>query len=146
MSRGGQFFKAGKSVMQESGKYIHDVRVTQAVAASGRLRLVRTGSMLKYLVAEAPGDEFVEITTLEFSPANLNSIDFAAQTGGSLQGIDVVFTEIEIQAENLSVHVEPPSNLLINLLLIGVGVALVVLVAVGFFGGRRKGARGKAER
>jgi len=141
---GVQVFKAGKSVMQESGKYAHDVRMTVTATTSGKLRLVRTGSMLEYLVAEGPGDEFVEIRTLEFSPANLSSIDLAAQTGGSLQGIDVVFTGLDIQAETLSVHVEPSSNLLVNLLLIGVGVALVVLVAVGLLRWQNKRSKAQA--
>ncbi|NQT17052.1 MAG: DUF1583 domain-containing protein [Planctomycetes bacterium] len=143
VSRAGWFFKASKSVMQESGKYKHDVRATPGVSTSGKLRLVRTGSTLQYLVAEAPGDEFVELRTLEFGPANLNRIDLAVQTGGSLQGIDVVFTDLDIQAENLSVHVGPPSNLLVHLLLIGVGVALVVLVAVGFLRWQKKRSKGQ---
>jgi len=143
VSRGGHFLKASKSLMQESGKYRHDVRATPGMVTSGRLRLVRTGSMLECLVAEAPGDEFVEIRTLEFTPAKLNRIDLAAQTGGSLQGVDVVFTDLEIHTETLSVHIEPSSNLLVNLLLIGVGVALVVLVAVGLLWWQKKRSKGQ---
>lgn len=144
VSRDGQFFKSGKSVTQENGKPKYNVQATPAVATSGKLRLARTGSTLKYLVTEAPGDEFVEIRAVEFGSKNLRSVDFAVQTGGSLQGIDVVLTGLDIHTETLSVHIEPRSRLLVNSLLIAVGVGLVVLVAVGFLSWRKKRSRGQA--
>jgi hypothetical protein len=84
---------------KEGGRYRHEVEHVPAGSQSGKLRLQRSGSTLRLAVAEGPSDEFVELRTMEFTSNDLADVRLAAQTEGSMTGIDVAWTEVEIRTD-----------------------------------------------
>jgi len=94
----GQIFSAGNTVLRD-GEYVLDSNGYAATANAGRLRLKRTGTTLCFLVAEGPGDEFTELRTAEFTSDDMTTIDLATQTGGSPTGIDILWTDLYVRAD-----------------------------------------------
>ncbi len=84
---------------KEGDRYRHEAEFTPAGAASGKLRLQRSGSTLRFAVAEGESDEFVELRTMEFTSDDLADVRLAAQTEGSTTGIDVAWKDVEIRAD-----------------------------------------------
>jgi hypothetical protein len=77
--------------------------------ASGRLRLVRKGSVLTYLAAKGGATDFRELYQVEFGADDLETIRFAADNNGSPTLVDVRIKSISIQADELgSPRREPP--------------------------------------
>jgi Protein kinase domain/Protein of unknown function (DUF1583) len=70
-------------------------------ARKGTLRLVRTGPVLHYLVAEEDKREFRLIYQVEFGAEDLEMARLAAVTGGSTAAVDVLWKDIELRAEAL---------------------------------------------
>jgi serine/threonine protein kinase len=70
-------------------------------ARKGTLRLVRTGPILHYLVAEGDRPEFRQIYQVEFGAEDLEMARLAAVTGGSTAAVDVLWKDIEVRAEAL---------------------------------------------
>ena len=85
----------------EDGKKRYDVRAMPTDARSGRMRLQRSGSTIRFLSAIGESEEFVEMWTTEFPPNDIERIDLAAQTGGAPTGIDMVWTDLDVQADAL---------------------------------------------
>jgi hypothetical protein len=67
----------------------------------GTLRLVRTGPIVHYLVAEGNKPGFRPIYQVEFGDEDLEMARLAAVTGGSLAAVDVLWKDIEVRAEAL---------------------------------------------
>jgi hypothetical protein len=86
---------------KQDGKRRRNGRSTPTTATSGRLRLRRSGTTLRFLAAAGDSEEFVELWTTEFSPNDVARVDLAAQTGGAPTGIDMVWTDLDIQADAL---------------------------------------------
>jgi hypothetical protein len=84
---------------KEGDKYRHDAEFAPAGAVSGKLRLQRSGSTLRFAVAEGESDEFVELRTVEFTSDDLADVRLAAQTEGSTTGIDVAWKNVDIRAD-----------------------------------------------
>ena len=84
---------------KEGEQYRHEAEFTPAGAASGKLRLQRSGSTLRFAVAEGESDEFVELRTMEFTSDDLADVRLAAQTEGSTTGIDVAWKDVEIRTD-----------------------------------------------
>ena len=70
-------------------------------ARKGTFRLVRTGPILHYLVAEGDKQEFQQIYQVEFGAEDLEMARLAAVTGGSTASVDVLWKDVEIRAEAL---------------------------------------------
>jgi hypothetical protein len=70
-------------------------------AKKGTLRLVRTGSILHYLVAEGDKQEFRLIHQVDFGAEDLEMARLAAVTGGSPTAVDLLWKDIELRAEAL---------------------------------------------
>src|SRR5579883_1805199 len=70
-------------------------------AKKGILRLVRTGPILHYLVAEGDKPKFQQIYQVEFGAEDLELARLAAVTGGSTAAVDVLWKDIELRAEAL---------------------------------------------
>ena len=71
-------------------------------ARKGILRLVRTGPILHYLVAEGDKPEFRQIYQVEFGAEDLEMVRLAAVPGGSAAAVDVLWKGIELRAEALT--------------------------------------------
>ncbi len=85
----------------EGGKKRYDVRAMPTDARSGRMRLERSGTTIRFLSAVGDSEEFVELWATEFPPNDIEQIDLAAQTGAAPTGIDMVWTDLDIQADAL---------------------------------------------
>src|SRR5262249_18188112 len=70
-------------------------------AKKGTFRLVRTGTILYYLVAEGDKPEFRQINQVEFGSEDLEMARLAAVTGGSPTAVDVLWKDIDLRAEGL---------------------------------------------
>jgi hypothetical protein len=94
-------------------------------AKSGRLRLVRTGSIVSYYAAEGPDDLYTLLQQFPFSPNSLENIRIVASTGGPKAALDVRFTDLHVRAESLNIVSDPPI-----LPVQGKGSSLVVFAGV----------------
>lgn len=94
----------------EGDRYVHSRELSETEAVAGKLRLVRRGKMLGYYAAEEGSDEFRKLREVEFGSEDLAQVQFAALTGGASEGVDVVWTEIEVRAGRLeeSYRVQKP--------------------------------------
>lgn len=78
----------------------HDVKTMTARSQSGKLRLVREGRTLKYLMAEGDGD-FQEVRRENFVKSDLTTIRLAADTGLSTGKLVVRFGDFSVRAKAL---------------------------------------------
>jgi hypothetical protein len=84
---------------KEPGAPHGSIERVPTTATSGRLRLRRTGTTLHYLFAIDDSDEFVELYAVDFSPDDVTRVHLAAQMGGSLTGIDMIWHDVQIEAD-----------------------------------------------
>ena len=70
-------------------------------ARKGRLRLVRTGSVLSYCASEGTDRPFTLLQKYPFGSENLKDVQVTGSTGGSLAALDVRVTDLRIRAEAL---------------------------------------------
>jgi hypothetical protein len=80
---------------------VYDCRNTPTEATSGRLRLRRAGTMIHYLFAPGDSKEFVELWATDFPETEIQQVELAAQAGGAPTGIDVLWTDLDVQADAL---------------------------------------------
>lgn len=97
----GNGYSAHRAVLQGDGKPKHRSKLTATGATSGRLRLARAGATLVYLAAEGDSAEFVELHREEFGSGDLTQVAFAAQTGEAATDVDIVWTGLEVRADEL---------------------------------------------
>jgi hypothetical protein len=57
--------------------------------------------VVQWLFSAGDSEEFVELWTTEFPSTDVERIDLAAQTGAAPTGIDMVWTDLDIQADAL---------------------------------------------
>ncbi|HKI36396.1 MAG TPA: DUF1583 domain-containing protein [Gemmataceae bacterium] len=74
-----------------------DTKEVKATGPAGRLRLVRAGSRVRYLVAEGP--EFREIQSVEFGTADIEEVQVHITTIGKPIALDVRLSELVIDAD-----------------------------------------------
>ncbi|MFH1922486.1 MAG: DUF1583 domain-containing protein, partial [Planctomycetota bacterium] len=98
--REGHVFVAYHGPIQEDGTREHIVEMVATGGNSGWLRLKREGSTLSYLAAEAGSDHFTRFYESEF-PNDVAKLQLVVQTGGSPTGVDVVWTSLDVRAEEL---------------------------------------------
>src|SRR5262249_10958134 len=68
----------------------------------GRLRLVRTGSVMSYYVSEGFDGEFRLLQTYRFSDEPLEDVCLVGSTGGPRAALDARFTHLHIRAPALT--------------------------------------------
>ena len=68
---------------------------------AGRLRIVRLGSTVHYLVAPKDSDAFREVSHIEFGTKDLDMVRVMAQVNGASAALDVLWTDLTIRAEAL---------------------------------------------
>ncbi|MGH7135248.1 MAG: DUF1583 domain-containing protein, partial [Pirellulales bacterium] len=78
----------------------HDAHSAPAAAKAGKLQLIRTGTTLRYLVAEA-GQEPREIRREPFTDDDLTAVLLLADTGMSASALTVRFTDFSVTADEL---------------------------------------------
>jgi hypothetical protein len=83
----------------EKRRYHGGTVATQAT--SGQLRLVRKGSILSFLIAQGESDDFRKVYESELGTADLDTVRFAADNGGSPTAVDVRIRLLRIRADDL---------------------------------------------
>ena len=126
---GRQVYSAHRAEMKD-GSYEHDSEIVPTDATSGRLRLKRSGTTIQYLVAEGDGGEFRELRKAEFTDGDLVRVYFAAQTGEAATGVDIVWTNIVLQAEELVRTYEEANKWSLWPVALLVVIVLLMIVAV----------------
>ncbi|HEY7423475.1 MAG TPA: DUF1583 domain-containing protein, partial [Gemmataceae bacterium] len=111
----GPMFTAQKVLKESNGeeKYFDGVN-RKATQSRGKLRLVRIGSQLRYLVAEE-GQDFRIIHTAKIETADVQEVQFHCHTTYTPIALDVRWTELNIRADwiegqNPRPAVEPRSS------------------------------------
>ncbi len=92
-------FVAHRATTPVGGQRRHGGTHAATEATSGKLRLVRTGPTLTYLVAEGDGGAFRELYQTELGTADLDMVRFAADNGGSPTAVDVRLKGVTIRAD-----------------------------------------------
>ncbi len=75
-------------------------RFTPTTARAGKLRFVREGSTLRFLVADGPEHEFREINRREFTTEDLKVCRFVANNNGSPAGLDARLIDLRIRSDH----------------------------------------------
>lgn len=142
LKKDGQVFSAHRAEKQPDDKYKHSSETQPSKSDHGRLKLVREGDRLAYLVAEGDATEFTELRTEAFTNGELAQLYLATQTGGAKTGIDVVWTELHVRADEIhqpgvvAKNKQPPRW---PYLVMTIGAVLLVAVAVMFARRQRAG-------
>jgi Protein of unknown function (DUF1583) C domain len=71
-------------------------------ARSGRLRLTRSGTALRYAVAQGNGEEFTQLREVALGSEPLARLRIAADPGGAKSALEVVLNELVIRADSLT--------------------------------------------
>jgi serine/threonine-protein kinase len=97
---GGQFFACQRMTKDAAGKRVYDTLepVEPTRVKAGRLRLVRRGTTVKYLVAEDDKPEFRELHKTELGPEEITLVKFGAESARAGSPVVVRFRELEIRA------------------------------------------------
>jgi hypothetical protein len=118
-------------------------------AATGRLRLVRSGSLLSHYVSEGPGKDFVFLRQHAFGAEDVKAVRLGGSTDGPTGSLDARVLDLRVRADSLPGQPDvaataPAGNAGGNgLLAVGfvLGLALLLAVALaGFFAVRRRRA------
>jgi len=99
------WFAEGKT---EARKREHRVRVFSTNADSGRLRLVRSGKTLEYLVADGGSETFRRLYQVPFADAKVELVRVALHRNGAQTPAVVLWKEFSLRAERIS-GLPPPS-------------------------------------
>ncbi len=100
-ARQGKQYVAWYHLTPEAAKPVDRLLSFPAKDVRGRLRLVRTGSVLYHYAAEGTSDEFTLLTQHEFGAADLNAIRWGGTTGGPNAALEGRFLDIRIRADGL---------------------------------------------
>ncbi len=71
--------------------------IERTQASRGRLRLVRTGTLLSYYAAEGPDQDFLALKQYEIGADDLKDIRVAGQTGGLQAALEGRFTNLRLR-------------------------------------------------
>jgi Protein of unknown function (DUF1583) len=82
-------------------KYHHDGQSFPTECRTGKLRLVRKGSTIQFLVAEGDTDEFQELRQIDYSSEDLSQIHLGVDTGGSKGPTEILLKDLRIRADEL---------------------------------------------
>ena len=109
---GKSVFFAHRASTPVGGSREHQFEASPTDCRSGRLRLVRTGTTLAYLVAEGETESFREIHNCELGKDDVDTVRFAADNGGSPTRVDVRIKTVKIEAGGLGAPspLPPPTS------------------------------------
>src|SRR5690606_14389741 len=83
------------------GQRENQVSLFDASANRGRLRLVRVGTQLEFLVADNVNSTFRQLRLAEFTDADIEMVRLSAQQSDAATPVEVVWSELVIRAEEL---------------------------------------------
>lgn len=83
------------------GQRENQVSLFDASENRGRLRLVRVGTQLQFLVADNMDNLFRELRSAEFTDADIEMVRLSAQQSDAATPVDVVWSDLTIRAEEL---------------------------------------------
>jgi hypothetical protein len=108
---------------------------------SGKLRLVRKGAELTYLIAQSPTGPFHELYKAEWGAGDLDVVRFAADNGGSPGLVDVRIKDVSIRADDFgSARPAPPPSRHRSVWWLA-GALLVSAAIIGFWWRQRRSNR-----
>jgi hypothetical protein len=81
------------------GKVTHQLKMMPSTSTTGKLRLKRVGSRLRYLVADGPDAPFVQVNEVEFGTTDVLVIQVGGSTGDSDAGLDFRMLSLTVQSE-----------------------------------------------
>ncbi len=137
-SDGEASFRSHRASTGEDGKRAHYFgEALPTKCTSGRLRLVRTGSMLSFRVAEGSSDAFSDVFDAEIGEDDLEIVRFAADNGGSATLVDALITDVKIKSDDEGVPDELPPRPSRWPLWIGIGLAGLCLGGGYWFWSRK---------
>jgi hypothetical protein len=97
----GRGYGTNRTVPQADGPAHNDEQFFPTSAKSGKLRLQRTGETLHYLIAEGAGEDFRELRETPFGTADLTTVRFVADPGGSRSKLDVLIQDVRFHTGEL---------------------------------------------
>ena len=115
----------GNQTGDKEGKRNRDVRFLKTKARTGRLRLTRFGTKLRFLAAEEESEQFRELWEIDFTDADVRQIRVGLDRHGAATSADVVWKDFIIRAH------EFPKSARLDWLLYGAGALVSVVVLVG---------------
>jgi hypothetical protein len=85
----------------ESDKPVKKFSSFATQVKSGRLRLVRNGSMLYYYVAEGPSDDFTFLQQSAFPKDDVKLVRLSGSVAGPETALDAIFTDLRVRTDEL---------------------------------------------
>jgi Protein of unknown function (DUF1583) len=110
-------------------------------AKTGRLRIVRKGSVASFEAAEGPSDEFKRLQQIPFGTGDLTEVRLVEGGGGPHGWLDVRVTELTIRADALPAE-HKSFRRMPWLAATGVVVVVIALIGVRIWYGRRHKPQG----
>jgi hypothetical protein len=86
---------------REDGKLVPRYNSFPTDARTGKLRFMRTGSKLQYLVAEKESGQFRKLHEVEFGDGPIGLVRVEATTDGSPTSVEVLWQDLTIRAQEL---------------------------------------------
>lgn len=83
------------------GERQQQVRLFPATERSGKLKLIRTGEMLKFLVANGNDDSFRELREADFTTDDIMLVRLGVQQSDAATPVEVVWHDVSIRADEL---------------------------------------------
>lgn len=81
------------------GKRTHDSKFSPTASATGKLRLIRTGSVVRFLAVEGNGQQFRELGQANFGTDDVNYVNIEGLTGTAPCTFDARFLDLRVVAE-----------------------------------------------
>jgi hypothetical protein len=94
-------FAAWSSKQPDDPKDLKRIRYVPTDAKSGRLRLMRTGSVLRYSAAKEGENDYVFLQQYPFGTEDVSELQIVGNTGGAKASLDVRVTDLYIRAASL---------------------------------------------
>lgn len=85
-----------------------DQKTSDASETRGKLRLERTGTLLRFLIAEEDSNQFREIHQADVGREDVQAIRIQATSSGAPVPVSVRFGDLKIRADKLSIQGSPP--------------------------------------
>jgi hypothetical protein len=115
-------------------EYRHDQEAFPTACQAGKLRLARTGPVLRFLVAEGNNEDFRELRNIPFKEEDLSQVHLGVDTGGSNGPVEVVLKDLRVRAKELPLGVTKKQTFRAWALWLAAGIAGTgVVVASALF-------------
>lgn len=134
--------KWGNEILSDKEKIVS--RELAATSRRGKLRLVRTGTQLAFLVAEGEAADFTLLEALEFGDKEVKNVRVLGATGGAASGLEVRLHDLSVRADALTSVSAPsvaPSRGHGSLLMVVAALVVAVAGCLVFWYLRRSSAK-----